>query len=197
MGFGACVERTNRSAEFGGVEVVRVIKGTPAESVINLADGNTYSLPPGSHVITQVNGERVRDPDEFDAAVERSPQIMRFTLRSLKSRRTDEYKVELSAANAIRFGVTAEATARSQRVGGVEVVDVVPGYPATRIRNDRDGREYTLMPGVDFITHVNGRPITDDDDLPRAVRASPREMKIRVYDSYHDAHESYLVDLYD
>lgn len=98
-------------------------------------------------------------------------------------------------AQAIRFGVSAQRTPRSARLGGVEVTMVMPGYPGTSIRDAEDGKQYYLVPGRDMITHVNGQRVASHEEFRQAVEKSPARMTVRVHDLQTGEAKDYLVDL--
>jgi hypothetical protein len=99
------------------------------------------------------------------------------------------------SSHGLRFGMSGRRTPQSAQYGGVEVTMVVPGSPAAALRCHSDGKNYYLVPGRDIITHVNGEQVTTNEELNDAVRRSPREMTIRVYDRSTQSADDYDVTL--
>lgn len=194
--FGITADRTAKSAQLDGVEVLRVEPNSPATSLRG-SDGKKYYLVPGRDVITHVNGSGVTTNAEVVAAVKGSAAKMVVRVYDTQTGTNADYDVDLSRARQsgrIRFGVTAQQTARGRRIGGAEVTMVMPSYPGTRLRG-RDGKEYYLVPGRDFITHINGQAVTTYDEFSRAIDASPSTMVIRVHDSRTRSSSDYEVTL--
>jgi S1-C subfamily serine protease len=92
-----------------------------------------------------------------------------------------------------RFGVVAVPTARSQNVGGIEVTQVIPGSPGTRMRS-ANGGSYAMVPG-DVITQINDQPVTTYEGYHAVVKSSPSPMRVRVYHLTSETSEDYEVDL--
>jgi hypothetical protein len=86
-----------------------------------------------------------------------------------------------SRGRRVRFGVSVTQTSRASQHGGVEVAEVIPGSPGTMMRSVEDGEIRQLVPGLNVITHINGREIHSYGDFARAVKESPRRIKVRVY----------------
>jgi S1-C subfamily serine protease len=100
-----------------------------------------------------------------------------------------------NADPAPRFGVTAEATPRSERIGGVEVTWVMSGYPATAMRRPGDDRTFYLIAGRHIITRINGRRVRNYAEYANAVRNSPSKMTVTVYDPVKETERDYEADL--
>ena len=96
-----------------------------------------------------------------------------------------------------RFGVTAEATPRSRRIGGVEVTLVLDGYPGTAMKRHGEDGTYRLISGRHIITQINGDPVENYAEFVNAVRNSPREMAVTVYDPVKDTTRDYYTTLRD
>jgi hypothetical protein len=98
---------------------------------------------------------------------------------------------------APRFGVTAVATPRSRRIGGVEVTLVLSGYPATAMRRQGDDRTFYLIAGRHIITRINGVRVQNYAEYANAVRNSPRKMTVTVYDPVKGTEKDFEADLRD
>lgn len=99
------------------------------------------------------------------------------------------------AGRRIRFGVSATQTARSRQIGGVEVVQVLPGYPGTSLRSTETGRIHTLIAGQHVITHINEQAVTTYEEFLRAIENSPTQMTLRVYNLQTGTHRQYEATL--
>ncbi len=102
-----------------------------------------------------------------------------------------------SSDPAPRFGVTAQATPRSRQMGGVEVTLVLNGYPGTAMKRQGDDGTYYLIPGRHIITHINGKRVGNYAEFVNAVRNSPRDMVVGVYDPVKNTVRDYAVILRD
>ena len=102
-----------------------------------------------------------------------------------------------SGSRRVRFGVSVTPTSRSSRHGGVEVTQVIPGLPGTRMRSAEDGEIRQLVAGMHVITHINGQEIHSYEDFSRAVKNSPQQMKVRVYNLQTGTHRAYETTLQD
>lgn len=195
--FGVVGERTTRSAAVGGVEVTSVVPGYPAARLVNPADGRTYQLVPGRDIITHINGQPVSNRAELYDAVGKSPPQMTVRVYDTRDRSTTEYNVDLSkpAGGGMRFGVSAVRSPRSARVGGVEVTQVFAGYPGMALRSRSNGKTSPLVVGRDVITHINGEAVTSYEEFVAAVKRSPPQMTVRVYDLRAQSTEDYDVTL--
>ncbi len=194
--FGVTAEQTPRSASLGGVEVALVIPTYPGTQLRG-RDGKEYYLVAGRDVITHVNGQHVTTYAEFSQAIDHSPDNMMIRVCDMQTRTTNDYTVDLSVSRRrgkLRFGVTAEQTARGARAGGLEVTLVIPTYPGTQLRGS-DGKQYFLVAGRDVITHINGQSVTTYGEFSTAVNASPANMTIRVYDMQTGTTADYEVTL--
>jgi hypothetical protein len=196
--FGVVADRTRRSAAFNGVEVQRVFDGYPATR-IRAADGQTYSLVPGLHVITHVNDTDVPTNDDLVREVNAAGDIMTIRVRGLRTGRADEYTVDLrgSGGQRVRLGAFAEATAFGRKFGGLQVLAVSAGYPATRLSQSQNGGRYTLVPYRDIIMSVNGVRPSSADEFRSAILNSPRVATFEVYNSMTDTTASYRTELMD
>lgn len=96
-----------------------------------------------------------------------------------------------------RLGASVMRTRRSEQRGGVEVVQVLPGTPATAMRSVETGEIRQLVPGINVITHINGQPIHSYDDFSRAIDNSPSRMKARVYNLQTGTLKDYETTLRD
>ncbi len=91
------------------------------------------------------------------------------------------------------LGVWLDQTARSREIDGLEVIQVMPGSPATRLI--KDGRTYTLVPFGDIVTHINGQPTPTVGAFQRAYKRAMRRKQIvlRVFDVQRQVLEEYRV----
>jgi hypothetical protein len=96
-----------------------------------------------------------------------------------------------------RFGVTAQATRRGSRAGGVEVTLVMDGYPGTAMKRPGDDTNYFLIAGRHIITRINSERVRSYAEFVNAVRNSPREMVVTVYDPVKDTVIDYETNLRD
>lgn len=196
--FGITADRTVASAQVGGVEVFRVEPNSPA-TALRGNDGKKYYIVPGRDIITHINGSQITTNAEVVAAVKSSPPNMVVRVYDTQTGTSNDYDVDLSGtqqSGKIRFGVTAKQTERSSRIGGTEVTLVMPGYPGTQLRGS-DGKQYYLVRGRDFITQINGRPVTTYDEFAKAIDDSPADMTVRVYDARTGSTSDYDVRLRD
>ena len=93
--FGMTGQRTNRSAQMGGVEVVMVVPESPATRIRSHGDGKSYYLVPGRDVITRINGETVTTNPELVDAVRRSPTHMTIRVYDTQTGSIEDYDVTL------------------------------------------------------------------------------------------------------
>ena len=100
-----------------------------------------------------------------------------------------------AAPHGVRLGVTATATDRSRRIGGVEVTRVLDGYPGTQLRRAGDDRTFGLVVGMHVITHVNGNAVTTYQEYSRAIDNSPQTMTLRVHNLQTGTHRDYQATL--
>lgn len=85
--------------------------------------------PEAGDMILEINGRRIRNFDDYYAAVKNSPQTMTFVLGDAKSGKKLLLRTELNPPGAdSRFGVGGE----NAPGGGVRVKYVMPGYPGSR-----------------------------------------------------------------
>jgi hypothetical protein len=96
-----------------------------------------------------------------------------------------------------RFGVVAEATPRGRQSHGVEVTRVLNGYPAQALHHDGEAKNYVLVPGRDVIQRINGKAVSDYAEFVNAVRNSPTQMTVTVYDTTTGQTDEFKVTLRD
>jgi Caspase domain len=194
--FGVLANRTDRSAVFDGVEVLSVYKDSPATH-IRAMNGHIYSLAaPGLHVITHVNDVPVRANADLIKEVNAAGDIMMIRVRGLTTGRTDEYSVDLrgQSGKRVRLGASADATAFGTRFGGLQVREVLAGYPATRLK-DHNGQRSTLVPYSHVILKVDGASLTSSEQFRDVIQNSPRHITLTVYDAISGTTTSYSAEL--
>jgi hypothetical protein len=93
------------------------------------------------------------------------------------------------AGESVRFGAIA---VERRGLDGVEVTTVYEGSPATRLW---DGERLRALKRGDVITHINDRPVTNNDEFFDAIHDSPRRMTVRLYDTTAKTSVTYQVNL--
>jgi S1-C subfamily serine protease len=96
-----------------------------------------------------------------------------------------------------RLGVVAQGTARGRAWHGVEVTRVMNGYPGQSLRRPGESAAFALVPGRDIIQRINGQSVSDYAEFVNAVRNSPPEMTITVYNATSGQVEEFEVKLRD
>lgn len=199
--FGVTVDQsTPRARQFGGVEVVQVIPGSPATRILG-RDGRIYTLAPNQDIITHINNRQTRTHQEFGEAVRNSPREMILRVVDLLANTVDDYTAQLEpvARNvevpSNRLGVSVARTDLGKVHGGVEVKAVRPNSPGTRIQHARTRDVFVISENRDIITHINGNPITTEAEFEKAVAQSERELRLRVFDSFKDERAEYIAEL--
>lgn len=130
------------------------------------------------------------------------PTVLKEVNRAVRESHSDTHQTAYvigagSSDPAPRFGVTAQATPRSRQMGGVEVTLVLNGYPGTAMKRQGDDGTYYLIPGRHIITHINGKRVGNYAEFVNAVRNSPRDMVVGVYDPVKNTVRDYAVILRD
>lgn len=95
----------------------------------------------------------------------------------------------------IRLGVAGIDNELGRIHGGVAIHSVFAGAPATRVLRRNDRTIYSIAPGRDVITHVNGQKVTTKEDLVREVGKSPRELRLTIYDNHTRVTDDYFATL--
>jgi hypothetical protein len=195
--FGVVADSTPTSAPFHGVEVEQILPGSPATRIRDV-DGQISTLAPGRQVITHVNGAPVPTKVDLLKQERSAGDIMTIRVHALDTGRTGEYTVDLNrrGGQRLRLGVAADATPTGTKFGGLQVLEVMAGYPATRM-TDANGQRYTLEPYRDIILKVNGIRTTSVAEFLDAIRKSPRNVMITVYDVLTKKTDTYSGELQD
>lgn len=94
-----------------------------------------------------------------------------------------------------RFGVIAQETELGRNWHGVEVTQLLNGYPHQSMRRPGDDKSYALVAGRDIIQQVNGAGVSNFAEFANAVGNSPKRMRVTVYDSKSGDTNKYLVTL--
>jgi len=192
--FGVVAVVTPRSQSLGGVEVTQVYPNSPGMRLRMSGENGSYRLVPGRDVITHVNGQPVPTYEQYHLAVRNSPTRIVLRVHDLSEGTSRGYETELlGGASPVRFGVSVQSTARSAQLGGVEVAQVMDGFPGMSLRNLRDGTVRALAVGRDVITHINEKPIASYEQFRSAVADSPRRMLLRVHDLQTGSADDYEV----
>jgi hypothetical protein len=130
------------------------------------------------------------------------PTVLKEINRTVRGSHSDTHQTAYiigaeSSDPSPRFGVTAQATPRSRRMGGVEVTLVLGGYPGTAMKRPGDDKTYYLIPRRHIITHINGEAVGNYAEFVNAVRNSPKEMDVTVYDPVKDTVREFHTTLRD
>jgi hypothetical protein len=94
-----------------------------------------------------------------------------------------------------RFGVIAQETELGRKWHGVEVTQLLNGYPHQSMHRHGDDQNYALVAGRDVIQWVNGQPVTNFVEFVNAVAASRTRMRLTVYNSKSGETNKYEVML--
>ncbi|OJW10878.1 MAG: hypothetical protein BGO49_25555 [Planctomycetales bacterium 71-10] len=219
--FGAVAqEDTARARAFGGLEITRVVDGTPAARV-RAVDGQVFTLQVGD-VITHINNQAIRNQADYIAAVQGSPDRMTIRIVDGSTNAAAEYTAGLgasappvdaapalappdgdaddgraAAAPRTRLGASAMQTELNRDRGGVTVTEVAPGGPATKIRRGTNGETVALVPSRDIILSVDETPVGDAAEFRDAVAKAGPVVRLRIYDTVTKETDDYVADLPD
>lgn len=155
---------------------------TPGETAIGRSDGGVFT-----NALCATFSERMQQRTTWSSVIvevnarakQLSPGQTAYAVRPLPG--------------SPRLGLVAQETARGRAFGGLEITQVLPGMPATRVRA-RDGQVFTLQVN-DVIVAINGRSIRNQDEYIAAVQGSPDSMTIRIVDRATNAADEYTADL--
>ena len=94
-----------------------------------------------------------------------------------------------------RFGVIAQETERGRKWHGVEVTQLLNGYPHQSLHRHGEDTNYALVAGRDIIQRINGQAVSNYVEFVNAVSKSRTQMRVTVYDSKSGETNKYEVTL--
>ena len=94
-----------------------------------------------------------------------------------------------------RFGVIAEETELGRKWHGVEVTQLLNGYPHQSMHRHGEDKNCALVIGRDIIQRINGQTVSNYVEFANAVGKSRTRMRLTVYDSKSGETNKYEVTL--
>lgn len=173
-----------------GVRITVVNPGSPATQVRD-RQGQVWRLEPGDHILS-IAGRETNDERSFVAAVQNAPAVAEMVVISGADNRRFQFAVNLGVDTPPQqryLGVTVRNTNRR----GVQIIQVEPGSPATRLK-DEQGNNWMLEKG-DRILAIGGRPTNDEQQFVDAVRKSPESTSISIVSQADGQRHQFLVRL--
>lgn len=81
--------------------------------------------------------------------------------------------------------------------GGALVTNTVDGSPAIRMHrvDVEDGIDYRITPGINVVTHVNGKRVQNAEEFAQAIADSGRNLDLRIYNTERQTTRDYSTEL--